>query len=484
MNNLNQNNRVDQENTAFFNTSNYEGMHAISPEERQEILDSIEEALEQERESSGDGALSKGSGSGSGSMGAQKYSARLPIWMNIGALLLVGVSSLLIWKFFGEQRASVSLASTGIVSTEGLIVERLREEAQIELDAKNKEFEEIRERLEDIKSVRLELEKEIEQRLAMQEEKLRSEFQDVLETERIRLVSVGISGDQLKRDLVDYEAAMREEMEIKLAEFKARLENEYRNRIAELDTRYDLYEVQISNYDTELGRLEAEVESLKSEIQSLGRGEDSEALQTLEELQARREGEDGIRAQIAAFYARVGENWQENNPTTTIESLDSLEAFLNEPGIRGSEVVRSNRSVNNFFITAVRRLVNLEETLNEMGVKLLIDEELVFGPEDLELARNEALAKTDILLRALDRLKNNYAAAYDVALENNRDSSARITSLLSDKLRIKSDLGPSAYALLDSLVESASVLEVDEIREQIYGEFLEEIDEVRLELEP
>ncbi|KGM38285.1 hypothetical protein S1OALGB6SA_2306 [Olavius algarvensis spirochete endosymbiont] len=503
MNDLNQNNSTNQ--TVFSNAPEREATHEISPEERQEILDSIEETLVRERENSSGEALSMGFDSDSGFMkkvtleksrlGAQKRSSQLPFWMNVGAFLLLGAGSLLIWKIFGAQRVSGTLISTGIISNEGLIVERLREEARAELAVKDKELEEIREKLESVKSKRFGVEKEIEQRLRMQEENLRTEFGNAQEAERIRLIASGISGDRLKRDMANYEAAAQEEMEIRLAEFKVRLENEYGSRIAELDAQHSLYEVQISNYDAELERLKAEMASLESEIQSLAGGEYSEALRTLEELQESRVNEDGIRAQIAAYYGRVNDNWNERNPAETIESLNSLETYLNEPGIRQSEVVRNNRDVNSFFITAIRRLVSLEEAIDDAEVRLLTDEESIFGLEDLESARNEALAEAaeesrileerlSAFLHALDELKNHYDAEYNAVFENNRDNSAHIASLLSDKLEIKSDLKSSTHLLLDSFVESANALETDEIREQIYGEFLEEINILTLELKP
>jgi len=500
MGNSNQNNRTKQKDGAFFDTSNYEGIETISSEERREILDSIEKALVREREGSGEGAPPMDSDpglmepAGLPRLGAEKRSAQLPIWMNVGTFMLLAASSLFIWSFFGAERGSDSPALTGIVSTEGLIVERLREEAQAELHAKDKELEEIRKRLKSIESEKLEVEEEIGRRLTAREEELRAEFRDGLEAERRRLITTGISGDQLVKDMADYETAAREEMEMKLAESRTQLEDEYGSRIAELDARHSLYEVQISNYVAELERLRTEVASLESEIQTLAENENSEALRTLKELQARREGEDGIRAQIAAYYGGVSDNWREGNSAATIELLGSLESYLNEPGIRQSEVVRDNRNVNSFFITAVRRLVNLEETVNDVG-GMLLGKEPVFGPEDLELARNEIRAEAaeesrileerlSAYLSALDMLRNDYAAAYEAMLENRRDDFARIASLLSDKLKIKSDLEPSAYALLDSFVESANALEVDGVREQIYGEFLEAIDELALELKP
>jgi len=500
MKKLNRNDKAKQKDAALFSDSNYEGMHEVSLEERREIIDSIEEVLAREREDYGDSSMNsddipdpmESAASGNQWLGAQKRSASLPIWMNLGAFLILGASAFVIWRFLGAERGLGTLNSAGIVSTEGLIVERLREETQAELDVKNEELEELRGQLEAVESERHVVEEEIRQRLTIREEELRADFRDVLEVERRRLVTAGISGDQLKSYMVDYEAAAREEMEIRLSESRARLEDEYENRIAELDVRHGLYEVQISNYDVELERLTAELTKLESEIQSIARSESSEALRTLEELQAHRENEDGIRAQIAVYYERMSDNWRKGNSAAAIELLTSLDSYLSEPGIRQSEAASTNRSVNSFLITTLRRLVNLEETVNDFGTGLR--EEPAFGPEDLELARNEALAEAaeeskileerlSAFLLALNSLRNDYAAAHTAVFENNRENSARIASLLSDKLRIKSDLEPSAHALLNTFVESANALEVNGAREQIYGDFLEAIDELMLEFE-
>lgn len=500
MEKLNRNDKAKQKGAALFNDSDYESMHEIPPEEKREILDSIEEALAGKQEGYGDSSIRYDglpdsmvpAASGKPRLKAQKRSTSLPIWMNVGAFLLVGVSFFVIWRFFVAERESGTLGSARIVSTEGLIVERLREETQAELDAKNEELEELRGQLEAVESERHEVEEEIGQRLAMQEEELRADFRDALGVERRRLTAAGISGDQLKNYMADYEAAAQEEMKIRLAESRTQLEVEYESRIAELDARHGLYEVQISNYDAELERLTAEVTKLESEIQSLARSESSEALRTLEELQTRRENEDGIRAQITIYYDRMSDNWREGNSAAAIELLDSLDSYLSEPGIRGSEAARTNRSMNSFLITTLRRLINLEKTVNDLGTGFR--EEPAFGPEDLELARNEALAEAaeesrileerlSAFLNALNALRSDYADAYNAVLENNLENSTHIASLLSDKLRIKSDLDPSSHARLDTFVESANALEVQGARKRIYEDFLKAMDELVLEFE-
>jgi len=501
MENLNQNDRMNQKDAAFIDAPNYGGMNEISLEERQEILDSIELALIREQGNSVEVDKSAGldDGSKSASMKqvtlpkskARKRSMPLPVWMNVGALLLVGTGSFAIWNFLGMGNDAGSLASAGIISTEGLIVERLLEETQAKIAAKNKELEEIRGQLKGIESEKLEVEEEIEQKLAMREGELRAEFRAVLETERKRLIATGISENQLVREMADYEAAMQEEMERRITESRARLENEYKSRIAELNARYDLYEFQISSNNAEIERLTAEVVSLESEIQYLEKSEYSEALRALEELQTHRENEDGIRAQVAAYYERLSDNWQKGDSAATIKLLDSLDSYLNEPEIRQSEVVRNNRSINSFLITAIRRLVNLEEAVKDTEARFLASRESGSGSEDL--ARTEVLPEAveegrrlERLLSAflldLDVIKKEYSDAYNETLENNSDDSERLAYLLSDKLRIKSDLEPSSYVLFDKFVESARTLEAEKVREQMYGKFLETIDELLLKL--
>jgi len=488
MNNMKGSNKVNKKDTASFNVSDYEGTHEISPEERQEILNSIEEALVREQKGSDGGTPLVDFGSVRPVV--KRFSTPLPVWMNIGALLLLGVSSFVMWKFLGTRRSSESLVSTGIISTEGLIVERLREDTQAELDAKNRELEKIRKRLGVIESERLEIEEKIEGRLAILEEELLIESRRDSENERKRLIAAGVFGDQLQSDLADYEAAVRKEMELRLAESRVQLGNEFGGLIAELDAQRSVYENQVKNYNAELRRLTEEVANLESEIQSLAQSEASEARRTLEELQARRENEDGIRVQIAAYYEGIRNNWREGNTAAAIELLESLSSYLGEPGIRRSEAVRKDQNVNSFLIASLRRLIDLEENVNDMRVSA--HEEAAFGPEDLELAKNEAFAaasresrvleeRLSTLLLALDSLRNNYAALYNTASASNSESSTRIVYLLNDKLQIKSDLEPSAHTLLDTFVESTNALKIDKTREQMYGEFLGAIDGLILE---
>ncbi|RKX92703.1 MAG: hypothetical protein DRZ90_13580, partial [Spirochaetes bacterium] len=197
------------------------------------------------------------------------------------------------------------------------------------------------------------------------EDELRKEFDTVLAAEQARLSESGISGNDLTLALAAYEAEVRNGFESNLSDAQAAAAAEQERQLAELDAQRSQYENQILAADAERNNLQSELDSRKAELAELARVkavEADEATRQLDELRTLQEQERNITAQIIAFYERVGSARSADDPETAMATLDSLESYLEEDGIRGTGVVESRREIDSFLTGALRRLIILESS--------------------------------------------------------------------------------------------------------------------------
>ncbi|MCK5736862.1 MAG: hypothetical protein KAH21_10300, partial [Spirochaetaceae bacterium] len=248
-------------------------------------------------------------------------------------------------------------------SAEGKILNKLRQDAEAELGAKDREISDIRSLLDDLENQKSLLAVETESKIAERENELRKEFDAVLAVEQARLSDSGISGTDLTVALAAYEAELRSGFENDLSDAKAAATAEQERRVAELDAQRSQYEKQILAADTERNNLQSELALRTAEIEELAKvqaAEASEAAKQLDDLRVLQEQEKNITAQILAFYESVGVARSADDSEKALIALDSLDSYLTEDGIRGTGVVVRRKDIDAFLTGALRRLIALE----------------------------------------------------------------------------------------------------------------------------
>ena len=326
----------------------------IPEDEKQSVLSGIDSMLKDDRVRLDEGVMR---------FTPKKKSFVLPLLLNVGAVVILAVGALYMWRFFDRSETALVTPDVGLESAEGRILNRLRQDAEAELGAKDREIADIKLLMEDLESQKSLLAVETESKLAEREDELRKEFDIVLSAEQARLSESGISGNDLTRALAAYEAEVRSVFESDLTDARAAAAAEQERRVTEMDAQRSQYENQILAADAERNNLQRELDSRKAELAELARvqaAEADEATRQLDELRALQEREKNITAQILAFYERVGLARSADDPETAMATLDSLDSYLDEDGIRGTGVVESRREIDGFLTGALRRLIVLE----------------------------------------------------------------------------------------------------------------------------
>jgi hypothetical protein len=353
----------------------------------------------------------------------KKRSFVLPLMLNVGAVVVLGIGGVILWNIFDRNETALVNPDVNLISAEGRILDRLRQDAEAELGQKDREIADVRSLLLDLENQKSLLAVETESQIAARENELRKEFDAALAAERVRLSETGVSGGDLTIALAAYETEVRDSFNAELAEARRVATAEQERRIAELDAQRNLYENQIAAADGERVLLQDELEARNTEIQVLEQAkidESSEAARQLVNLRAVQEQEKNITAQILAFYSRVGDARLAGDSDSALLALDSLEAYLNEDGIRGSAVVNNRREIDGFLTQALRRLILLESSgetavVDDGSAELLAD--LAAGA-----AAGTQLAESGNIEGARDVWRNAFSAmpeleaAFDEAL--------------------------------------------------------------------
>lgn len=326
----------------------------IPNEEKESVLSGIDSMLKDDKIRMDEGALR---------FIPKKHSFVLPLMLNLGAVLVLSLGALFMWRIFGRSETALVNPDVTLESAEGRILDRLREDAQAELGAKDREIAEFQAMMADLESQKNLLETETESIIAQREEALRKEFDASLAVERARLSESGVSGNDLALALAAYETEVRSGFEAELSEARRAAEADQQQRIAELDAQRSLYEGQIASADDERARLLDELAARNNEISAMEEvqsAQESEATRQLNALRATQEKERNVTDQILALYGSVGKARLEGESELAISTLDSLELYLQQDGIRSLDVVVNRRETDVFLITAIRQLIDLE----------------------------------------------------------------------------------------------------------------------------
>ena len=113
----------------------------IPDEEKQSVLSGIDSMLKDDRIRMDEGALRFVPG---------KRSFTLPLLLNLGAALILGLGTLVLLRVFDRNETAVVKREVGLESAEGKILERLRLKSETELSVKDREIADIRSLLSDL----------------------------------------------------------------------------------------------------------------------------------------------------------------------------------------------------------------------------------------------------------------------------------------------------------------------------------------------
>lgn len=371
---------------------------------------------------------------------AQYSGSRLPLLINLAALVLVGGGIYLSALYFNQSEERIISGEARMNSAEGRIISALREESEAALAEKEEQLSSVRNQLDNLES------------------DLRAQLDAELAAERERLLAAGSSREELNADLEAFE----------------------RQRMAELNAEYQELQARL---EADQAALEAERERLLAEAAAAAESAESaesEAAARLQELNRRREEERLLGDQILSFYDSVNAQLGEDEYTSALGTLDQLEAFLARPAISGNPVMRERIDTERFLIDSLRRLISAETALNEVQteasdpsgellaqVGLLVEE----GNERFAAGEREAALEQYLdALALIPSLETGYSRIREIEAEQEQAEDVRLRGILNqgDELFSTGEYAESvdryrtALGLLDT-----DAIEVDRLVENL-----------------
>ncbi len=381
----------------------------ISEEEKKEIVDHLDEIVDAHKiELSDDLFVVKA-----------KKGMLFPLVVNVAALVVIGVSVVLLWLFFRQDDQQFRERRAVFATVENQLIRQLQAESRDQLQQKEREISEIQGRLRAVAMERNELLQSIEEQIREREETLRGRLDAELDAERRRLVQQGIAGRDLESRLSSYEEDRAIVVDRDLEAFRAQLETE-RRRLEE-----DMQRIQVE-YDTQLSQLNAERAALvvsfqereadlrrRLEMRTVALRESREAAEAdvraaqarLDELARQREAEESLNNQVSGHLARLRAAVRQNEYDEARESIAAFRSFIDPT--EGVPIAYPRREIDLFMVDAIDRLIAAEGDARDEAASIA---------ERLERLQNIGthLDSAGTSLAALD--EERAAASYRAAL--------------------------------------------------------------------
>lgn len=305
-------------------------------------------------------------------LSSAKSGAGLPILVNfLSAAVLAGGIALMFF-LFRQNETSIEQEVQTLSSTEGRLLEVLRQEAQANLAAKEAEIAAIQNQLQQIQNERNNLQADFDNQLASRERQLRTALDAELEQERQRLREQGLSTEEIEEQI----ARIRQEKEQALNQA---LQN-YRNDLLAERERAEalLAEVEadaaanLAAANDARGQLEAEARQRQSEFEAqleAARRESQdqvaqadqqviEAQQALAELSRQRDRETQLENQLNGFYSQIRTHIQNERFEQAQTTLELLRNFLNSEQFLSVDSLRQRRDTEVFLANALDQIIS------------------------------------------------------------------------------------------------------------------------------
>ena len=303
-----------------------------------------------------------------------------PALVNI--LVLVAVcSGIFLFAYFSKAREQSIISGSGVlISTEGKLLEKLKQESEEQLSKKDTEIAETRKKLEEINEERDNLQAEMEQKILSRENELREVLNLELAVERQKLQEKGLSSEAVEQQLRQLEIDNNRKYEQQLAVFIMEAEGDMQqqeNILLEIRTEYEnLLEDKQSEQLAMQNELKAREEELLEQLRIQNADSDAERSsisENLDQLRKQRQDEQLVFDQIQSFYEQINMDLKITDYNSALIKLEALKQYISEDAIASLPLMSGRRSVELFIIDSITKLIEKELSGDNADTALLID---------------------------------------------------------------------------------------------------------------
>jgi chromosome segregation ATPase len=279
----------------------------------------------------------------------KKTGTRLPLVINIIAIIVIAAGTFLLTYLFNRQETSITARSSSLVTTEAKLVQELKEESQQKLSAKEQEISTIRSRLQEIDQERRDLQEGFDERLQEQEQELREEMEEQLAAERARLEGQGISETEIEERMASMRSRQQEDFQAQLQSVRRSLQTELEEKEAEIEKVEQEYRQSLQTAEKDQQELEIQLREREAEK--------SEIAARLDQIQRQKEQEQLVLDQINSYYDKVNRQIRTGNYPSALETLEDLKAYVSQESLTAFPNIEDRKQVDLLTIESFTQLL-------------------------------------------------------------------------------------------------------------------------------
>ncbi|MCK5674687.1 MAG: hypothetical protein KAH95_15005, partial [Spirochaetales bacterium] len=337
------------------------GLEGHSEKEKQEILSEIDQITEQNRLTVSDDLFK---------ITPLKKGGTLPLVINILGIIAIATSFYFTNRYFQEQEQSMAMEESSYDSTAGSVIERLKEQAEKDLNDKEMEILNIQGKLAELDKESASLRENMDSQIRDKELELRSEMEVALADERARLQNQDISTAELEKQLQEFQAAKENTFTAAIADFKSESEAAIKEKEEELarvkQSTQDFLEQanrEKAAIEIDTQKREAELtEKFEAEKEALAQ-ETTEATLKLQELSKLQKNEQLIQDQLTGSYNSIIESIKAGNYPEANINIADVRNLLDDPNIINLPSISKRRNLELYFLDS------LEREIQQAGVR-------------------------------------------------------------------------------------------------------------------
>jgi len=282
------------------------------------------------------------------SLQAARRGVLLPSIVNAAALVAVVAAILVLSIVFRRDERRVQNQVTQYASIEGKLIRELRQESRQLLTSKDKEIEEIKNKVRELEGEQRTLEENFTRKLKQREEELRQQLKQDVDVERARLTSEGIRKDDIEARMARFEAERKAYYERQLAQYRKQLEAERAQLQADITRLRTEYGARLQQLEQERKQIVSDYQkrevTLQVQLQQKTQVLDRLRAQTSVNLEAaqrelagltgKQEQVQAVENQIEGQVARIRDALGTADLEAALSQVRSLQTYLQQGSVR------------------------------------------------------------------------------------------------------------------------------------------------------
>jgi len=387
----------------------------------------------------------------------------VPILVNAG-IVIVAVAVILVLGLSSDRDDSrLRAQETQYSSVEGRLIRELRTEAQRQMSLKQREIQEVRDRLKELESRQAELKRDFDAKIKLKEAEFKALLEREIEAERARLATAGVGAAEIDARIKRFEADRRAYYEKELAKYRAQLEDERARMQADIDKLKTEYQTRLAALEREQRQIAVDYERRESELKT----QLEQKTRIMERLSEARAGDlaaaraelaslvkaeastTAIENQIDGLASRIRDELAAGDGEAALARVRELRAFLSRDEVRASSRLSGR----------IRSESILLAELEELLIGSLKPQETLASISPVQAAPVQAASVQAVPPSAADRAASDAADAARRAAE---ERISRLESQLEAEKRALADLASRAGAEAPALASRIDALKRSE----------------------